>query len=91
MRGCSGRIGLLNSFTAVFPAYAGMFPHHVECVLEAVGFPRVCGDVPAGGEPTNFGGQFSPRMRGCSAHTDNKRYLATVFPAYAGMFPPSPG
>ena len=31
--------------------------------------------------------KFSPHTRGCSASNGENKNLATVFPAYAGMFP----
>ena len=86
MRGCSsGRIKKSPS-SRVFPAYAGMFPGKGNQPTHQDGFPRVCGDVPAGVDLLNEFKEFSPRMRGCSDLSMDNTRCHGVFPAYAGMF-----
>ena len=87
MRGCSGRFICLSQTPLVFPAYAGMFPLDSKNLNAQLGFPRVCGDVPADMQSVLATCRFSPRMRGCSGgHAVGVGYMP-VFPAYAGMFP----
>ena len=85
-RGCSLVGRLLCTTGVVFPAYAGMFrlcrliSHSGKC------FPRIRGDVPAGGESNPQPQTFSPHTRGCSADEGCRVPPVDVFPAYAGMF-----
>ena len=58
-------------------------PHVNKC------FPRVRGDVPLIDRTNHHLFQFSPRARGCSLVLLSKSVLAAVFPACAGMFPPT--
>ena len=46
VRGCSLEISTLHLPSPVFPACAGMFPHHMARHSKPHGFPRVRGDVP---------------------------------------------
>ena len=55
-------------------------------VCVGAGFPRVCGDVPAGLPGGAVLPTFSPRMRGCSVQDNLHSATDEVFPAYAGMF-----
>ena len=89
MRGCSGWENVKDIFNAVFPAYAGMFLGLNKSTSADERFPRVCGDVPFVGLGGFYSQSFSPRMRGCSGLGEADCRLACVFPAYAGMFPPT--
>ena len=71
---------------AVFPAYAGMFRNRLHAARVLEGFPRIRGDVPLPGGAWFLNRKFSPHTRGCSASNGENKNLATVFPAYAGMF-----
>ena len=48
----------------VFPAYAGMIPHHVSGRLNSLRVPRVCGDDPDAGSVLDVARGCSPRTRG---------------------------
>ena len=85
-RGCSHLYERLVSYTAVFPACAGMFRCRTGCGCVRHGFPRVRGDVPRLRRGLVAGVEFSPRARGCSAHQGNRHRHPHVFPACAGMF-----
>ena len=87
-RGCSFLETVFGLASAVFPAYAGMFPGPWTHNPVFYGFPRIRGDVPQrpyGAERQN---QFSPHTRGCSYYNPRRRSKPRVFPAYAGMFLP---
>ena len=74
MRGCFHRAGWVRGCTAVFPAYAGMFPILFARTSAIKRFPRVCGDVSPIIPPLALASWFSPRMRGCFyplKHGDN--------------------
>ena len=86
MRGCSSAGQRVEKAPTVFPAYAGMFPSFSRIIPLSVGFPRVCGDVPAHPAQGVRLLKFSPRMRGCSLASNNDFCIIHVFPAYAGMF-----
>ena len=58
-------------------------PHVNKC------FPRIRGDVPLPVVAGSAYGGFSPHTRGCSLNQEVKPHAAPVFPAYAGMFPPT--
>ena len=85
-RGCSVMPVVRPPILVVFPAYAGMFPARSPWTPPWIGFPRVCGDVPAVGDQAMGVLKFSPRMRGCSCLRKMNRSRWRVFPAYAGMF-----
>ena len=87
-RGCSHEFGPLAGGDHVFPAYAGMFPHHRPHPHHPRSFPRIRGDVPCAMTPRGLIRRFSPHTRGCSHHHPSPRVGYPVFPAYAGMFPP---
>ena len=86
MRGCSPPVVHRPGTDRVFPAYAGMFLPAQTSFWGALGFPRVCGDVPVCRHIESRVKQFSPRMRGCSANALARAVTTAVFPAYAGMF-----
>ena len=86
MRGCSGASKGFGGVSKVFPAYAGMFLDTYPRHERYVGFPRVCGDVPANRMCGVASTGFSPRMRGCSGVKEALANIGQVFPAYAGMF-----
>ena len=86
MRGCSFITLEVPDNSQVFPAYAGMFLVKTQKLLVSQRFPRVCGDVPFRKHSLCLHGLFSPRMRGCSAHSILVDTSRVVFPAYAGMF-----
>ena len=85
-RGCSWLDSFGEERGAVFPAYAGMFPHLVGQDGGNCGFPRIRGDVPPTSRPPWAICSFSPHTRGCSDLKKKTLYAAVVFPAYAGMF-----
>ena len=89
-RGCSPEARTHVLQPQVFPAYAGMFPHHMAGHSEPHGFPRIRGDVPAGTRIVVHSQLFSPHTRGCSCVTPSNKEFSAVFPAYAGMFPTGP-
>ena len=86
-RGCSYTAGSYPSCHDVFPAYAGMFLSRSVCVAHFGGFPRIRGDVPMIVKVGRKMKEFSPHTRGCSGRNDAGPPRASVFPAYAGMFP----
>ena len=88
-RGCSCCPGPLAGTACVFPACAGMFLAFVYQYGKEHGFPRVRGDVPGYGVEAATGGAFSPRARGCSRFHYLHEMFDYVFPACAGMFPPT--
>ena len=45
-RGCSGSKMAYAKLECVFPAYAGMFLRSMSQAVDALGFPRIRGDVP---------------------------------------------
>ena len=73
----------------VFPAYAGMFLPYVGAHNGHYGFPRIRGDVPTGWLVALGESGFSPHTRGCSRIDEERDRRHAVFPAYAGMFPPT--
>ena len=73
----------------VFPAHAGMFPTLTHGLTQLGGFPRARGDVPSLASSGSSGATFSPRTRGCSRCGTAPHQRCEVFPAHAGMFPPS--
>ena len=66
-----------------------MFPLRLVGSILVSSFPRVRGDVPGMGIPVYMASKFSPRARGCSLITEDLPYEDGVFPACAGMFPPT--
>ena len=50
-------------------------------------FPRIRGDVPSSSSMSAKSLSFSPHTRGCSHQPRSSTVPASVFPAYAGMFP----
>ena len=88
-RGCSLNLSETERLRIVFPAYAGMFPGDGTQGAQHPSFPRVRGDVPWCRGRGEWLWWFSPRTRGCSSHKHIKTFKNTVFPAYAGMFPPA--
>ena len=85
-RGCSPWITLNDIEFFVFPACAGMFRRESPPLGRQKCFPRVRGDVPAGGTREQWRELFSPRARGCSDRKDTIMFEQIVFPACAGMF-----
>ena len=85
-RGCSHLYERLVSYTAVFPACAGMFRCRTGCGCVRHGFPRVRGDVPLENIEPDTKSEFSPRARGCSSPSTWPCRWCRVFPACAGMF-----
>ena len=88
-RGCSFCFLARYLAITVFPAYAGMFRRCMFCRPRSRGFPRIRGDVPIIGRRSGAASEFSPHTRGCSYSEDYTDATVEVFPAYAGMFPPS--
>ena len=88
-RGCSSLPPHSPTGSGVFPACAGMFRPAKSVGTPGHCFPRVRGDVPSVFIKDANGPEFSPRARGCSAQPKALGPLVTVFPACAGMFPPS--
>ena len=86
-RGCSAELSPARRDPQVFPAYAGMFPTPPTDDDWGHGFPRIRGDVPHPRQPHSRQNMFSPHTRGCSFRLDFIYVFASVFPAYAGMFP----
>ena len=89
-RGCSLQICKPVDNGSVFPAYAGMFLNSAKECAARRRFPRIRGDVPVSSRPIGGVVVFSPHTRGCSAKHGTLTKAATVFPAYAGMFPSPP-
>ena len=85
-RGCSRMPKISATLLRVFPAYAGMFPHHHAYATPRPRFPRIRGDVPRFLIFSPASPQFSPHTRGCSNTLPQAKKLVKVFPAYAGMF-----
>ena len=63
-----------------------MFRHDTIRMAEAMGFPRIRGDVPALNRSQGATHTFSPHTRGCSQFILPINFGGVVFPAYAGMF-----
>ena len=85
-RGCSVERHPFTRHVLVFPAYAGMFREMPRLLPFCLGFPRIRGDVPIKVALPVICDVFSPHTRGCSVDDLAVKVVATVFPAYAGMF-----
>ena len=88
-RGCSVDCGVHPDWGYVFPAHAGMFLFIEYEDQASQGFPRARGDVPLRKLIHYVHGVFSPRTRGCSSGRCIAGVRLSVFPAHAGMFPPT--
>ena len=66
-----------------------MFPTSYVNSLKVQRFPRASGDVPLNAAAPCLRMPFSPRERGCFDAASILKPKLAVFPARAGMFPPS--
>ncbi len=71
----------------LFPAYAGVFPGSLRLRQCSRTLPRLCGGI--SGTGTNIKGLLnsSPPMRGYFPQPAANSLTASLFPAYAGVFP----
>ena len=90
MRGCFLPSRMADSSQGVFPAHAGVFPSSSVSAPAGRRLPRACGGVSE--IPVNLWQKrtSSPRMRGCFYAANVAGSKRNVFPAHAGVFPPSP-
>ena len=73
----------------VFPAYAGVVPQGRGLLLPRFGLPRIRGGGPVTVWLREFSLVSSPHTRGWSLEKAYREAAAAVFPAYAGVVPPS--
>ena len=86
-RGCSQQKGKLCLSKSVFPAHAGMFPQPLFSIYDLDCFPRARGDVPDVLGDCRDGWQFSPRTRGCSGVSEQRKAVLDRFPRARGDVP----
>ena len=86
-RGCSPGVSCTFNSSRVFPAYAGMFPHHTSECYRFVSFPRIRGDVPPVASATSSTPAFSPHTRGCSGKIIMNLEQFKGFPRIRGDVP----
>ena len=89
-RGCFPLGKECADINLVFPAQAGVFPARRRNRLQSEGLPRASGGVSLNARFIEGTTTSSPRKRGCFCIAESKTFSAGVFPAQAGVFPPSP-
>ena len=71
----------------VFPAYAGVVPHHPNCKKYSTCFPRIRGGGPGQIGGAAAGARFSPHTRGWSSHRRRCAKAGRRFPRIRGGGP----
>ena len=71
----------------VSPACAGMDRMLNDATISTTGFPRMCGDGPAGSCLSSVGCLFPPHVRGWTVRAEYAKFRDHVSPACAGMDP----
>ena len=88
-RGCFYRVAVKVYAVLVFPAYAGVFPARNLPSRDMTRLPRIRGGVSVLTVRRSAFARSSPHTRGCFPSSLTIPRSARVFPAYAGVFPPS--
>ena len=87
VRGSSRARGDMRDLVRVFPAHAGIVPHHLERLDLVPSLPRTRGDRPSARLRMPSMRPSSPYTRRSSRDHPDRQARAAVFPAHAGIVP----
>ncbi len=80
----------LRVHIGLFPAHAGVFPVKLSSLSSKGALPRTRGGISTGITPSTVTLPSSPHTRGYFLHSKRRTRPRRLFPAHAGVFPPSP-